>query len=222
MASLRKLAQAAVLAQALSLAAVNAFADTPAVNSLPYSQCFDNAAARYRVNADLLRSIAWHESKFNPKANNTENATPTEDIGVMQINSWWLTNGLDRYGIDRHALWEPCTNIHVGAWILSSEIAKHKDIWVAVGYYNAKTDWKRERYISYIKKALSDLHNGQILSRYKGGGVKLASGTGKRSETLTEIPQEVLVASRVKTRQSTNSRSGTKWTRPEIVVVSEG
>lgn len=147
------------------------------VRDLPYGRCFDAAAVRYGVDANLLRAIAWQESRFNPHANNTDNATPSEDIGVMQINSWWLTNGLEKYGIGRNDLWEPCLNIHVGAWILSQEVARHREVWTAVGYYNAVTDWKRERYSNSVKTAYRDLLNGTLQAKYKA---LLSSGTGAK------------------------------------------
>ena len=56
----------------------------------------------------------------------------------MQINSqWWPA--LAQYGIEPSHLWDPCTSIHVGAWILANNMQRG-DYWSAVGAYNAGWD----------------------------------------------------------------------------------
>jgi soluble lytic murein transglycosylase-like protein len=103
--------------------------------------CFDQAAATYQahgVGAPLLRAIARAESDMRPDAvNNTHSRlTGTRDIGLMQINTGWLPR-LARFGINEAHLFEPCTNIHVGAWILADAFSRHGANWNAVGAYNA-------------------------------------------------------------------------------------
>ena len=78
-----------------------------------YDRCFDQAGDFYTINADLLRAIARVESGGNPAAVN-RNTNGSEDVGLMQINSWWLPR-LAAYGISRDHLLDPCTNISVGA-----------------------------------------------------------------------------------------------------------
>ncbi len=51
--------------------------------------CFDDAGKKYGINPALLEGIARVESNLNPKAMN-RNTNGTTDIGLMQINSWWL------------------------------------------------------------------------------------------------------------------------------------
>ncbi len=115
---------------------VVASALTPA-SALAY--CFDEAGKRYGVSPKLLRAVARVESGFRADAINRshEARTGSYDIGLMQVNSRWLPQ-LARYGIDEMALRaEPCTNVHVGAWILSSLFARLGPGWDAVGAYNA-------------------------------------------------------------------------------------
>lgn len=112
-------------------------------------QCFIDAATRYKLNPVLLKSIAKVESNFNPRAVNRSNKNGSYDIGVMQINSWWVPR-LVKYGIQEQHLYDACMNIHVGAWILAQEVAKHGYSWKAVGAYNAKSIGKQIKYASKV------------------------------------------------------------------------
>lgn len=101
--------------------------------------CWHEAAARYALPVALLVAIAEQESGFNPKAINSANRNGTRDLGLMQINSMHLPR-LARYGIREQDLFEPCTNVHVGAWVLANAFAQHGYTWNAVGAYNAGGD----------------------------------------------------------------------------------
>lgn len=100
--------------------------------------CWAQAGVRYGVPPTVLVAIARTESNLNPRAIN-RNRDGSFDIGLMQINSqWWPT--LAKFGIAPAHLWDTCTSIHVGAWILSGNLRTTADIWTAVGAYNA--GWK--------------------------------------------------------------------------------
>ena len=106
--------------------------------ALPAHACWQDAAARYGVDARLLYAIAQQESGLDARAINRSHAarTGSVDIGLMQINSRWLPV-LHRHGIDEADLLHPCTNLQVGAWILAQSFRRHGATWEAVGAYHA-------------------------------------------------------------------------------------
>jgi hypothetical protein len=117
----------------LALVALAMFVCTPT-----WADCFDLAGSRYGIAPSLLRAVASAESDLRPSAVNETHSrrTGTRDIGLMQINTGWLPT-LAKYGIREPDLFEPCTNVGVGAWVLAHAFARHGKTWQAVGAYNA-------------------------------------------------------------------------------------
>lgn len=113
---------------------------TTPLPALPDSlrQCFDRHAARFGLDSGLLQSVARVESGMQPGVDNNDHEarTGSRDIGLMQINTVWLPT-LRQYGIGLKELRDPCTNIEVGAWILSDLVQRYGNSWTAVGAYNA-------------------------------------------------------------------------------------
>lgn len=120
--------------------------------------CIRQAADRYSVDERLIKAIIQVESGGNPRAVN-RNQNGSTDIGIMQINTAWVPT-LRKFGIERHHLFDPCTNIHVGAWILAQNIVSHGRTWRAVGAYNARSEDKRQRYVGKVWKSLMREENG--------------------------------------------------------------
>jgi soluble lytic murein transglycosylase-like protein len=120
--------------------------------ALPAHACWDDAAQRYQVSSALLYAIARTESGLNPLAIN-RNGNGSRDIGLMQINSAWLPT-LAAHGINERDLFEPCTNIHVGAWILAGNVSRLGYTWDAVGAYNATRPALRRAYIEKVRRHL--------------------------------------------------------------------
>ena len=114
--------------------------------------CFEIAATRYQIPVQLLKAIAMTETKMNPYAINV-NRNKTYDIGLMQINSSWLSK-LNLVGINREDLLDGCKNIQVGAWILASNIKEYGFNKKAIGAYNSMTPSYQE---AYARKVLSNL-----------------------------------------------------------------
>jgi soluble lytic murein transglycosylase-like protein len=116
--------------------------------------CWEASAAKYGVDPFLLAAIGRVESSFNPNAHN-RNKNGTEDIGIMQINTVVLRE-VERFGITRDQLFEPCINIDVAAWKLATHFRDHGVTWFAVGAYHSKTPalnriYQLKVYLAYLK-----------------------------------------------------------------------
>ncbi len=119
------------------------------IPAIAAADCFDDAAAAYQVNPWILRGIAHVESRFNPAAIN-RNTNGTIDIGMMQTNSIHLPR-LAKYGITRQDIMQPCTSVHVAAWMLREKMNKHGNTWNAVGAYHSETPFYRDRYAAKVR-----------------------------------------------------------------------
>jgi soluble lytic murein transglycosylase-like protein len=120
--------------------------------ALPAHACWEAAATRYRVSSELLYAIARTESALDPQAVG-RNRNGTRDIGLMQINSAWLPT-LATHGIHERDLFDPCTSIHVGAWILAGNVQRLGYTWEAVGAYNAASPALRRAYVEKVRRHL--------------------------------------------------------------------
>jgi soluble lytic murein transglycosylase-like protein len=112
--------------------------------------CFEEAGNRYGISPQLLYAISKGESSFNPLAINY-NTNGTYDYGLMQINSTWEP-ALRKLGISWNNLADPCTNVMVGAWVLSQCIRDYGYTWSAVGCYNSRTPSKRDQYAARVAR----------------------------------------------------------------------
>jgi len=139
---------ACIAALTLGLETAQAAAPEPRIEA-----CLRAAAQYQRLPYELLKAVARVESSFNPRAVNKLNRNGTEDIGLMQINSAWLPL-LRSYGITRASLFDPCTNAHVGAWILAQNVARFGYTVQAVGAYNAGPNGKASTKIAYARKVI--------------------------------------------------------------------
>ncbi|MEZ0361589.1 MAG: lytic transglycosylase domain-containing protein [Hydrogenobacter sp.] len=103
---------------------------------LDLSLCFDKASWETGVNRKLLVVIAYVESGLRRDALN-RNTNGTYDIGIMQVNSSNISK-LKKMGIINREedLWDTCTNIRAGAYILRECIASYGLNWKAVDCYN--------------------------------------------------------------------------------------
>ena len=136
----------------------------------PAHACWDQAAERYGLSSELLYAIARTESGLDPQAVG-HNRNGTRDIGLMQINSAWLQR-LQAHGIAERDLYDPCTSIHVGAWILAGNVQRLGYTWEAVGAYNARNPALRRAYAERVYRQVSRTRAAQAATPHRGTAIR--------------------------------------------------
>ena len=136
------------------------------------SEMFDRPCLEMNVPKPLAMAIAQVESGLRPwvlnvegrsfrfdskaealaKAQEAREAGRSFDVGIMQINNWWL----DRYGIDLEAALDPLANIYLGCWILKGEISRHSTLRAAIGAYHSPAPARADRYAALVLAALNE------------------------------------------------------------------
>ena len=131
------------------------------------------ACARWDVPQKLVLAIIQQESGDNPWAVNVAGRSyfPTSraaalrladaarlagksyDLGLMQINSFWLK----RFKLTPDFVIEPRNNIIIGTWILANEIRRHGFGWQAVASYHTPVAKNPERARRYALSIISHL-----------------------------------------------------------------
>jgi soluble lytic murein transglycosylase-like protein len=127
-------------------------------NASSMQGCWDSAGKTYGVDPWLLMAVAKVESSFKANAIN-KNKNNSYDIGMMQINSFWLPT-LAKYGISSKDLLNPCTSVFVGSWIMAQNIKRFGFNQDGIGAYNSPGNITiRRRYAQAVYKAYSKLVN---------------------------------------------------------------
>lgn len=118
--------------------------------------CWEGAAKTYKLDPWLLMAIAKTESSFNSKAVNV-NKNKSADTGMMQINDIWLPT-LKKYGINKQNLFDPCTSVFVGAWILAQNIKHFGYNQDGIGAYNSPRNVQiRRKYAAKVYRAYHEI-----------------------------------------------------------------
>lgn len=138
------------------------------VNELP--AVFEATCDALSVPHDVAMAIAQVESGLNPwainiegrsylfstkedalaKAQEAHSSGRSFDVGIMQVNSWWLK----RFDIPLEAALDPEANIYLGGWILKGEIDRHSTLKSAVGAYHSPNQARANRYANTVMAAL--------------------------------------------------------------------
>lgn len=132
---------------------------------------FKATCSELAVPQDVTMAIAHVESGFNPwavniegkgyqfdskedalaKAQEAQNSGRSFDVGVMQVNNWWLK----KFDIPLEAALDPEANIYLGGWILKQEIDRHPTLKAAVGAYHSPNQTRANRYANLVMAALN-------------------------------------------------------------------
>jgi soluble lytic murein transglycosylase-like protein len=119
------------------------------------ADCTDRAAARYRLDADLLRAMAEQESYNRVDAVGPLLADGNRALGKMGINTIHLPE-LEAYGVTRQDLLTECGSVFVGAWIFVRYVRLARSVWEAVGIYNtgpkSSNTAAQARYIAAVRR----------------------------------------------------------------------
>jgi hypothetical protein len=117
--------------------------------------CINDAAYEYHIPAKLIIAVLSVEQGKVGVANPNKNGT--YDLGPMQINTSWK-NILSQYGISLANIKNNgCLNVHVGAWILSKNIADEKDLLTGIGDYHSHTATLNKNYAHRIQLSYTRL-----------------------------------------------------------------
>jgi soluble lytic murein transglycosylase-like protein len=127
-----------------------------------HADCIAAAAAYHRIDVQLLQAIVMQESSGRAEAVNCANANASCDYGLAQINSVHLER-LQRFGVSKQDLFNPCVSAYVGAWILAENFDRLGVTWDAVGAYNASTPAKRAAYANKIQAKLNAIRAGTLI-----------------------------------------------------------
>lgn len=116
------------------------------------------------VEPELVMSIIWHESRYNPKAV-SDNGTC---VGLMQVSTFWHRTRAYELGVE--SFFDPESNILLGVDYLNELFEQYKDPVLVLMLYNMEHDTAFELYnqgkISYYAKSV--LERAESI---KNGGV---------------------------------------------------
>lgn len=125
--------------------------------------CINQAAVKYHVPATMIISVMQTEGGRNGDA--IKNKNGTVDLGVMQVNSSWLSI-LKKYNLTLTSLrYDACLNVEVGTWILAQQMARAEG-WRGVGNYHSNTFKYNQKYVEKVKvhyeHTMDVLHGGNL------------------------------------------------------------
>jgi soluble lytic murein transglycosylase-like protein len=163
-----------VISLVLASSAVNAETDKSLLaRERNFSRYFDYPCGKFGIPKALAMAIARQESGMHPYvlnlagkdvypdsrekalkiAERAERRGISFDVGIMQINSYWIR----KYRIPLPLLLQPRSNIYMGCWILKQEINRYGLNWQAVGRYHSPTAWRAADYARRVRSHLLNI-----------------------------------------------------------------
>lgn len=120
--------------------------------------CVVLAAQAYSIPPEILFSIHKVEGGQIGQVVGP-NTNGSYDIGPMQINTIWIPELADHWGVDKETAFEwvrddACTNTGVAAWILRNHLDETGDIAQAIAHYHSRTPDIGKRYQTKVIKKM--------------------------------------------------------------------
>lgn len=115
-------------------------------------QCVVSAASRYSIPVTVFQAVLRTEGGW--AGLKKRNSNGSYDMGPAQINTIHLPE-LRQYGITESSLiYDVCTNLHVAAYRMRSEINRTGDFWRGIGNYHSRTPKYHNVYLAKVRKNL--------------------------------------------------------------------
>ena len=104
--------------------------------------CLMLAAQTYSVPPAVLVGIYQVEGGKPGQA--VKNTNDTYDLGPMQINTIWIPELAEKWGVSNNTALQmvkndPCTNMGVAAWILRGHMDETGNLAQAIAHYHSRT-----------------------------------------------------------------------------------
>ena len=111
--------------------------------------CMMLASQTYSVPPAMLAGI--YKAEGGKVGQAVENTNGSYDLGPMQINTIWLPELADKWGVSEDVAYDrikddPCTNVNVAAWILRGHMDETKSLSQALKHYHSRTPEYGEKY----------------------------------------------------------------------------
>jgi hypothetical protein len=133
-------------------------------------EVLEYASSQMGISVDLLAAVAWAESKMMPYALNVkgkayyctskeqalrmlrEIKTDNVDIGLLQVNYRLWGEPL---GLQKEDLLDSKVCVITGAMILTYNLQRHRDPWVAIGRYHSGNKRRMKVYQTRVSQGLT-------------------------------------------------------------------
>lgn len=121
--------------------------------------CLMLASQTYDVPPALLVGI--YKAEGGQVGQEVHNTNGSYDLGPMQINTIWMPELAQKWGISESKARElvrddPCTNVGVAAWILRGHINETQDLAQALQHYHSKTPRYGTKYKARVLNIMKD------------------------------------------------------------------
>lgn len=129
------------------------------VASKVLAACLMLASQTYAVPPAVLVGI--YKAEGGKVGQEVQNSNGSYDMGPMQINSIWLPELAQKWGVSEATArkWvrdDACTNVGVSAWILRGHIDETKSLSQAIAHYNSRTPRHGTRYKKRVISIMRD------------------------------------------------------------------